>query len=101
MVPPVQRFGRAVFINCPFDRDYLSCFEALTFAILACGFTPRCALETVDSTVSRLERIRAIVAGCRFGIHDLSRIETHPGLPRFNMPFVDYVTLARSWLAGS
>jgi hypothetical protein len=40
---------KPVFINCPFDRDYLPLFHALVFTVARCGFTPRCALEVVDS----------------------------------------------------
>ena len=27
-----------VFVNCPFDDDYVPCFEALLFAITVCGY---------------------------------------------------------------
>ena len=38
-------YNNSVFINCPFDDDYRSLFRALVFAIEACGFGARCALE--------------------------------------------------------
>jgi hypothetical protein len=36
-----------------------------------------------------LTKIQRIIRGCRFGIHDLSRVELAAAnsLPRFNMPF--------------
>jgi hypothetical protein len=82
-------FSESVFINCPFDSDYLPIFEAIIFTVIAAGFRPRAALEKLDSGTVRLRKIQRLIAGCRYGIHDLSRVElgasTH--LPRFNMPF--------------
>lgn len=77
-----------VFINCPFDEEYLSLRNATIFAIFDCGFIPRCALEEDDSGVVRFEKIKKIISECKFGIHDISRTELDEdsGLPRFNMP---------------
>jgi hypothetical protein len=79
----------SVFINCPFDNQYWPIFEAVVFTVVACGFPPRCALEELDSGTVRLTKIQRIIRGCRFGIHDLSRVELAAAnsLPRFNMPF--------------
>jgi hypothetical protein len=84
-----KSFAGCVFINCPFDGAYWPTFDAVVFTILACGFTPRCALEELDSGTIRLTRIQRIIRGSRFGIHDLSRVElaSRNGLPRFNIPF--------------
>lgn len=77
-----------VFINCPFDPAYQSLFDALVFAVYACGFKARCAKEERDSGTVRIEKILRIIRECRWGIHDLSRVQmSEPyGLPRFNMP---------------
>jgi hypothetical protein len=82
-------FAGSVFINCPFDREYWPTFEAVVFTVLACGFTPRCALEEIDSGAVRLTKIQRLIGGSRFGIHELSRVELTAvnNLPRFNMPF--------------
>jgi hypothetical protein len=80
------QFADQVFINCPFDDDYRPLFRAIVFAVIDCGFTPRCALEAISGAV-RLQRIVDIVRECKYGIHDLSRVELSDGLPRFNMPF--------------
>lgn len=77
-----------VFINCPFDSEYMPMFDASLFAVYKCGFRPRCALEEDNAGDSRIEKINKIIQNCRFGVHDISRTEldiTH-GLPRFNMP---------------
>lgn len=77
-----------VFVNCPFDEAYRPIFRAITFAVFACGFRPRSALEVDDGGYARLEKIMDIIAECRLGVHDLSRTELDPqsNLPRFNMP---------------
>lgn len=76
-------------MNCPFDVAYRSLFDAIVFAIYACGYSARCALEANDGSQVRIDKIATIIAECRFGIHDISRTEPDPttGLPRFNMPF--------------
>jgi len=78
-----------VFLNIPFDEDFESLRNAIVFAVYDCGFTPRCALETVNSHESRFERITEIIRNCKLGIHDISRTELDKlnTLPRFNMPF--------------
>jgi hypothetical protein len=76
-----------VFINCPFDPEYEGLFNALIFAVIGCGFRVRCALEADDSGKPRIEKIYEIIEACRYGIHDISRVELdHNDLPRFNMP---------------
>jgi hypothetical protein len=81
-------YNNSVFINCPFDDDYRPLFRALVFAIEACGFAPRCALEVDDSGETRAEKLVRLIRASRYGIHDISRTELNPeGLPRFNMPY--------------
>lgn len=82
-------FAKNVFINCPFDNDYLPLLRTLVFVIQVSGFVPRCAAEDDDSGELRILKILRIINECRFGIHDLSRIELNvvTQLPRFNMPF--------------
>jgi hypothetical protein len=77
-----------VFINCPFDDEYQPLFRALVFAVMDCGFFPRCALERDDGSETRIEKIRRIIGESDFGLHDISRTELDVvnGLPRFNMP---------------
>jgi hypothetical protein len=77
-----------VFINCPFDTDFLPRFQALVFAVRACGFRVRCALEMDDGGETRIDKLYRIIDESRYSIHDLSRTELDPinRLPRFNMP---------------
>ena len=82
-------YAASVFINCPFDDQYRPMLFAAVFAILDCGYQPRCAQEVEDGGDVRIEKIRRIIEACKFGIHDISRTELSEGnaLPRFNMPF--------------
>lgn len=79
----------SVFINCPFDPAYFPLFEVIVFTVFTCGFVARCAKEESDSGDVRVDKLARLIAGCRYGIHDISRIglESDSGLPRFNMPF--------------
>lgn len=81
-------FTSDVFINCPFDPLYKPLFDAIIFAVFDVGFRPRCSLETSNAGRIRINKIADIIAECKYGIHDLSRVEldTVSGLPRFNMP---------------
>ena len=78
-----------VFINCPFDKEYKVMFRASVFTVLDAGFIPRCALEVDDASQFRLNIIISLIDCCKYGIHDLSRVEIDPTtrLPRFNMPY--------------
>jgi len=85
--PTRLAYDNQVFINCPFDDGYRPMFDAIAFAILACGFMPRSALEIIDGGTTRFTVIVDLMRACRLAVHDLSRIElSDHGLPRFNMP---------------
>ena len=64
-------------------------FRAYCFAVLDCGFVPRCALEIKDGTQFRLHNIINLIKESQYGIHDLSKVDMDDAtkLPRFNMPF--------------
>ena len=81
-------YKRQVFINCPFDAEYLPLFRIIVFVVNACGYHVRCALESQDAGEVRMVKILRLIRECQFGIHDISRTELDPanGLPRFNMP---------------
>ena len=89
MARAAEGFESNLFINCPFDRDYLPLLRSLIFVVFECGLQPRLASLEVDSGRVRIEKIRDLVRSCRYSIHDISRIEPlYPGDdPRFNMPF--------------
>jgi len=83
-----SRYNDSVFINCPFDAEYLPILQAIIFAVYQCGFYPRSALEEDNALNNRLGKIELCIEQCRYGIHDISRTElTNNHFPRFNMPF--------------
>lgn len=83
----MSSYDESVFINCPFDSDYLPIFRGLVFAVHHCGFEARCAWEIDDSGRPRISQLYDLISECKFGIHDISRTELNDNdLPRFNMP---------------
>lgn len=84
----LANYENNVFINCPFDDEYVELRNAMLFAIYDCGFIPRCALEENNSGNVRFEKINRLIKDSKFGIHDISRTELDDenSLPRFNMP---------------
>lgn len=62
--------------------------RATGFAIMACGYAPRCALDYSDSGVVRFAEIVDMITKCDRSIHDILRVELDriSRLPRFNMP---------------
>ena len=98
----MQGYDRQVFINCPFDKEYLLLLRATVFVLKACGYTPRCALEADSATEVRVEKILRIIGECGLSIHDISRTEMDrkSKLPRFNMPFELGLFLGAARLGG-
>lgn len=86
---PRHAFDRSVFINCPFDRDYLPLLRPLLFTVIYLQFDPHIASERSDSGERRIDKISALIQGCKYSIHDLSRLRasTAGELARMNMPF--------------
>ena len=82
-------FERCVFVNCPFDNDYLPLLHAMAFAIHDCGFIARLAVEDTGASEMRIDKILRIIRESCYSIHDISRVELSGSskLPRFNMPF--------------
>jgi len=82
-------FSRNVFVNCPFDPDYLPLLRPLLFTIIYVGFLPRIASERSDSGENRIDKICALIRACQYSIHDLSRLRASQigEFSRMNMPF--------------
>lgn len=93
----------SVFINCPFTDDYGELFDAMIFAVVACGFEPRSALERGDGGEVRMDKITRLIKASPLSIHDLSAVELDATnqLPRFNMPFELGLTLGIRAAGGS
>ncbi len=82
-------YEHSVFVNAPFDAEFLPLLHAILFTIHDAGFVARLAVEEVGGRELRLPRILRLIRESRLSIHDLSRVDTSnpAGLPRFNMPF--------------
>jgi hypothetical protein len=68
-------FNDNVFVNCPFDEEYLPLLRPLLFTIFRLGLRPRIALEELDSGAPRVQKIIRLIASSRYAIHDLSRLQ--------------------------
>jgi hypothetical protein len=87
----------ACFLNIPYDQQFRKLYLAYIVGLTALGFVPRATLG-VPKDARRLERIFSLIQGCRYSVHDLSRIQLDrkaPRAPRFNMPFE--LGLAVAW----
>ena len=82
-------FETSVFINCPFDDEYLPLLRPILFCVGDLGFEPRIALERLNSGEPRVEKILELIEASKFAIHDLSRLkaEKEGQFFRLNMPF--------------
>lgn len=89
MNPPDMDFSRNVFINCPFDSEYVPLLRPLLFTVLFLNFNPRIASERFDSGEARINKICELIKRCRYSIHDISRIRSRKRgeYYRLNMPF--------------
>jgi hypothetical protein len=86
---PRGRSNNSVFLNIPYDEDFRRLYVAYIVGLIYVGLEPRVTLS-IPGGKRRLDRILALIGGCRYSIHDLSRVEldrTAPRTPRFNMPF--------------
>ena len=78
-----------VFLNVPYDEQFVNLFVAYVGGLAALGLKPRASLE-IPGGKARLDKIADLIARCAYSVHDLSRVEldlTDPPTPRFNMPF--------------
>lgn len=89
MPRPNNGFHKNVFINCPFDSEYVSLLRPLLFTIIYLGYQPRIASENFDSGEQRISKICSLICDSKFSVHDISRIKSakRGELYRLNMPF--------------
>lgn len=82
-------YNKNVFINCPYDNEYIHMKQAIVFAVSICGFTPKLVSMNHDGTIPRIDKIRAMINDSKYGIHDLSRYKAikEGEFYRLNMPF--------------
>jgi hypothetical protein len=85
----MSNFESTVFINCPFDKDYDKLLKIIIFSLIKFGLEPTTALNRFDSGQVRYEKIKTLILGAKFSIHDLSRSKSskEDEFYRLNMPF--------------
>ncbi len=102
-MPPAGRLQKPrvkandCFLNIPYDKQFENLYVAYVVGLTAHGLKPLATLG-FPRDARRLERIFQLIQGCRFSVHDISRIELDrkpPRSPRFNMPFE--LGLAVAW----
>jgi hypothetical protein len=77
------------FLNIPYDDKFENLYLAYIVGLTAHGLEPTATLG-IPRDARRLDRIFTLIQSCRYSVHDLSRVQLDPGLPRaprFNMPF--------------
>lgn len=80
---------KSIFINCPFDDEYLPLLRVLLFITRFYGFDVKIASAELDSKSNRLPRIKSLMGETKYSIHDLSRFRSDKAgeYYRMNMPF--------------
>ena len=79
----------AIFINCPFDDEYLPLLRALLFVSRFYGLDVKIASTDLDSKSNRLARIISLMRESKYSGHDLSKMKSvkEDEYYRMNMPF--------------
>ncbi len=66
----------SIFINCPFDDDYLPLLRALLFVARFYNLEVKISSTDLDSKSNRLSRIIALMRESKYSVHDLSRMKS-------------------------
>lgn len=86
----MSAFEKNVFINCPFDDQFINdILKPILFCLVKNELNPKLSLELSDSGEFRLQKITDIIKDCKFSIHDLSIVKSKKvgEYSRMNMPF--------------
>ncbi len=77
-----------VFLNYPFDEDFQSMADAMSFSVVAAGMIPVCAKDLSVPDRPRLDMLMEAINHCQYSAHDFSRFtgEGARNLARMNMP---------------
>jgi hypothetical protein len=84
----------SVFLNIPYDERFENLYLAYVVGLIQLGLRVNAAVAAPNQ--GRLATIIKLIDRSDFSIHDLSRIETSSGVPRFNMPVELGLALYRS-----
>lgn len=83
-----NNYNNNIFINCPFDDDYVEIQARIIFTVIYLGFEPQIASLIDDSGQSRLAKIKEMISDSKYSIHDISRLKASEKgeYYRLNMP---------------
>jgi hypothetical protein len=86
---PESDFEKNVFINCPFDEEYVPLLRPMLFTVLMIGFEPRIASERKSANEQRISKIKELIKNSKYSINDISRMQAEGKgeFARMNMPF--------------
>lgn len=89
--------GPRIFVNCPFDAEYVPVLDAIVFACVSTGFTPWLSTSSGMAGTARIERILLELERAPYSIHDLTRYqgEGQDNLARMNMALELGMAMAR------
>lgn len=84
-----ENYSKNVFINCPYDSEYIPIKQAIIFAVSICGFIPKLVSMDSNGTIPRIEKIKGMIKASKYSIHDISRCKASKKgeYYRLNMPF--------------
>jgi len=85
---------QSVFLNIPYDSQFEELYLAYIVGLTQLGLKINATLALPNQ--DRLKRIVGLIEKSDVSIHDLSRIESSSGVPRFNMPLELGLALFRS-----
>lgn len=85
---------QSVFLNIPYDAQFEELYLAYIVGLTQLGLKINATLAVPNQ--DRLKRIVGLIEKSDVSIHDLSRIESSSGIPRFNMPLELGLALFRS-----
>jgi hypothetical protein len=85
--PTDTAFDRSVFLGLHGGSLTVPFLTAAVLPVVAYGIKPRSVLETSMPSFSRLERLQALIAQCRYSIHDVGASSTSDSIKQ-NAPFV-------------
>ncbi len=91
---PRPRRIESVFLNIPYDEAFEGLYLAYIVGLTQLGLRINAAVAAPSR--GRLDTIVSMIEQSDFSIHDLSRIESCRGVPRFNMPVELGLALYRS-----
>jgi hypothetical protein len=81
---PRRKRIESVFLNIPYDKEFEDLYLAYIVGLTQLGLRVNATLAVPNQ--GRLEAIIGLIDESNFSIHDLSRIKSSKGIPRFNMP---------------